>query len=456
MPKHVEVVELDEEEEEEDDDDDVDLTRAPAARPRASASASSSSSSSSAARAPPPPLPPRLIPWVEKYRPRRVDDVASQQDIILSLRNAVKSGSIPHMLFYGPPGTGKTSTVLAMARDLFGPELFRSRVLELNASDERGIAVVREKVKTFAMGAVGAAAGSAASGGGGGGGGGGGFGSGSYGGGGGGGGASSSSSSSSSSGAVAAAGGGAGAGAASGSGGVPPFKLIILDEADSLTHDAQSALRRTMETHSRVTRFCIICNYVSRIIEPLASRCSKYRFKPLDKASMMARLRHVCDLEAVDAPDATLEAVLKVSGGDLRKAINYLQSASQLCGGAVRPENVVEISGAVPDKDFERLMAACRAEGTFAAVRAAAQGIQAAGYSTLGTLERVSGAVVADAALGNEQKAVVCERVAQAEKKLADGADEELQLLDVCLCLQRAHKKLAVASDKERSAFFSA
>jgi len=444
MPRHVEVVELDDDEEEED----VYLTRAPAPRPRAgAAAAASSSSSSSGPRAPLPPLPPRLIPWVEKYRPRRVDDVASQQDIIASLRNAVKSGSIPHMLFYGPPGTGKTSTVLAMARDLFGPELFRSRVLELNASDERGISVVREKVKTFAMGAVGSVGGTN----GGGGGLGAGFGAGGYGGAGGG------SSGGGGSNAAAASASSASASSASASAaGVPPFKLIILDEADSLTHDAQSALRRTMETHSRVTRFCIICNYVSRIIEPLASRCSKYRFKPLDKASMMARLRRVCEAEAVDAPDETLEAVLRVSGGDLRKAINYLQSASQLYGGAVRPENVVEISGTVPEKDFERLMLACRSpDGTFAAVRAAAQGIQASGYSTLVTLERISGAVVADTQLSNAQKAAVCERVAQAEKKLADGADEELQLLDVCLCLQRTHKKLPAASDKERLTFFT-
>ena len=177
---------------------------------------------------------------------------------------------IPHLLFYGPPGTGKTSTILAVARDLYGPELMRTRVMELNASDERGIAVVREKVKTFAQASVGASV------------------------------------------------------------GVAPFKLIILDEADSLTPDAQAALRRTMETYSKVTRFCIICNYVSRIIEPLASRCSKFRFRPLDRGSMVARLHHVCDAERVTVTEATLDEVLKVSGGDMRKAITFLQSAADL------------------------------------------------------------------------------------------------------------------------------
>ena len=322
-----------------------------------------------------------------------MDDVASQEDIIKSLNNAVKSGSIPHMLFYGPPGTGKTSTVLAMARDLFGPDLFRSRVMELNASDERGISVVREKIKTFAMGSVGSTA------------------------------------------------------------GVPPFKLIILDEADSLTVDAQSALRRTMETYSRVTRFCIICNYVSRIIEPLASRCSKYRFKPLGIPAMKERLRLVCTSESVEAPDETLDAVLKISNGDMRKAITFIQSASQLYGGSVKPENIVEISGWVPDNELDRLLKACSATGSYTSVRTAVQSMLASGYSVNVTLERICEAVVSDKVLDNTQKAIICERLAGAEKHLIDGADDELQLLDVCLMFQRVSKGITISSDADRKKF---
>jgi replication-associated recombination protein RarA len=179
----------------------------------------------------------RKIPWVEKYRPDKVNEISHQEEVISTLKTAITQGSIPHLLFYGPPGTGKTTTVLAMAKELYGPELYKTRILELNASDERGIKVVREKIKTFAQGAVG--------------------------------------------------------NQKSNGYPCPRFKIIILDEADTMTSDAQSALRRIMETYSKVTRFCLLCNYVTRIIEPLASRCAKFRFKTLSIQSMIARLTYI-------------------------------------------------------------------------------------------------------------------------------------------------------------------
>ena len=183
------------------------------------------------------------------------------------------------MLFYGPPGTGKTSTVLALAKELYGPEMFRTRVLELNASDERGISIVREKVKDFARMQL--------------------------------------------------------------SNPpphykdrypCPPYKIIILDEADSMTQDAQSALRRTMETYSKITRFCLICNYVTRIIDPLASRCSKFRFKMLDQGNAKKRLEDIAQNENIKLEDGVVDKVIECSEGDLRKAITFLQSAARLVG----------------------------------------------------------------------------------------------------------------------------
>ena len=181
------------------------------------------------------------------------------------------------MLFYGPPGTGKTSTILALAKDLYGPEMFKSRVLELNASDERGISIVREKVKDFARMQLSNPPPQYKS---------------RY--------------------------------------PCPPYKIIILDEADSMTQDAQSALRRTMETYSKITRFCLICNYVTRIIDPLASRCSKFRFKLLDQENAQSRIQDIANSEHVKLEEGVLQTLIKCSEGDLRKAITFLQSASKL------------------------------------------------------------------------------------------------------------------------------
>jgi len=229
------------------------------------------------------------------------------------------------MLFYGPPGTGKTSTVLALAKELYGPELIKSRVLELNASDERGISIVREKVKDFARMQL-----------------------------------------SNPSAAYRA------------QYPCPPYKIIILDEADSMTQDAQSALRRTMETYSKITRFCLICNYVTRIIDPLASRCSKFRFKSLDQGGAKRRVEEIAEKEGVKLEDGAADALIKCSEGDLRKAITFLQSAARLIGAVslkededenamdidgkeskiVTVKSIEDIAGVIPDETIEKLVKA--------------------------------------------------------------------------------------------------
>ena len=190
------------------------------------------------------------------------------------------------MLFYGPPGTGKTSTILALAKELYGPEMFRTRVLELNASDERGISIVREKVKDFARMQLSNPPAHYKE---------------KY--------------------------------------PCPPYKIIILDEADSMTQDAQSALRRTMETYSKITRFCLICNYVTRIIDPLASRCSKFRFKTLDQGNAKKRLEDIADNENVKMEKGAVDTLIRCSEGDLRKAITFLQSAARLAGAVRLPQS---------------------------------------------------------------------------------------------------------------------
>lgn len=314
-------------------------------------------------------------PWVEKYRPKQVKDVSHQDEVVRVLTNTLETGNCPHMLFYGPPGTGKTTTALAIAHQLFGPELYKSRVLELNASDDRGINVVRTKIKDFAAVAVGS----------------------------------------------------------SNRQGVypcPPFKIIILDEADSMTEDAQNALRRTMETYSKVTRFFFICNYISRIIEPLASRCAKFRFKPLSEEIMSSRIVHICKEEGLHLDTEALSTLSSISQGDLRRAITYLQGAARLFGSSISARDLINVSGVIPQEVVNALFTACKI-GDFDLVNKEVNNVIAEGYPVSQMLSQFFDVIVGAEEILDEQKARICKRLAEADKCLVDGADEYLQLMDV-------------------------
>ncbi|KAF3781626.1 Replication factor C subunit 4 [Nymphaea thermarum] len=301
-------------------------------------------------------------PWVEKYRPKQVKDVAHQDEVVRVLTNTLETTNCPHMLFYGPPGTGKTTTALAIANQLFGPELYKSRVLELNASDDRGINVVRTKIKDFAAVAV-------------------------------------------------------SSGSRKGGYPCPPYKIIILDEADSMTEDAQNALRRTMETYSKVTRFFFICNYISRIIEPLASRCAKFRFKPLSQEIMSSRIQYICQEEGLNLDPDALSTLSSISQGDLRRGITYLQ---------VIPQDIVR-----------SLYQSCKS-GQFELANKEVEYIIAEGYPVSQMLSQLFDLIVEAEDASDEQKAKICKRIAEADKRLIDGADEYLQLMDVASNTMRA------------------
>ncbi|KAL2199645.1 P-loop containing nucleoside triphosphate hydrolase protein [Corynascus similis CBS 632.67] len=344
----------------------------------------------------------RVQPWVEKYRPKTLSDVAAQDHTITVLERTLQASNLPHMLFYGPPGTGKTSTILALAKELYGPELMKSRVLELNASDERGISIVREKVKDFARTQL-----------------------------------------------------------TNPPPGYksrypcPPFKIIILDEADSMTQDAQSALRRTMETYSKITRFCLICNYVTRIIDPLASRCSKFRFKSLDQGNARRRLEDIAKLENVPIEDGAVDALIKCSDGDLRKAITFLQSAARLVGTSaaaagdgndgdkmdvdkktVTVKVVEDIAGVIPDDTIQRLVQAMRPRAvgeTYQAVAKVVEEMVADGWSAGQTLSQLHQAVVQDETISDVHKNKIVLVFSEVDKRLVDGADEHLSILDLAL-----------------------
>ncbi|KAE8344771.1 hypothetical protein BDV24DRAFT_9625 [Aspergillus arachidicola] len=215
------------------------------------------------------------LPWVEKYRPNTLDDVSGHKDILATINRFVEANRLPHLLLYGPPGTGKTSTILALARRIYGSKNMRQMVLELNASDDRGIDVVREQIKTFAstkqifsMAPQPTSGGSS----------------------------------------------------------LASYKLIILDEADAMTATAQMALRRIMEKYTANTRFCIIANYTHKLSPALLSRCTRFRFSPLKEQDIRSLVDLVIEKEEVNIQPEAVDSLVKLSKGDMRRALNVLQA----------------------------------------------------------------------------------------------------------------------------------
>lgn len=202
--------------------------------------------------------------WVEKYRPKKLDDIIGQDIVIKGLKSYVESKNLPNLLFSGPPGCGKTGAAISLVRELYG-DMWRYNFIELNGSDDRGIDVVRGKIKDFAR---------------------------------------------------------------SSTVGDAEFKIIFLDESDALTLDAQAALRRTMENYTDICRFILSCNYSSKIIEPIQSRCSVYKFRRLPDDAVIERIMYIAKEENVDISPGAINAIKYVSQGDLRRAINALQSAA--------------------------------------------------------------------------------------------------------------------------------
>ena len=304
--------------------------------------------------------------WVEKYRPYSLEDMVDQEEIVNRLKEFVRDRNLPHLLFVGPPGTGKTTAALCLAHDLYG-DVWRDNILELNASDERGIDIIRSRIKEYART-------------------------------------------------------------------VPlseiPFKLIILDEADNMTGDAQQALRRTMELFSRTARFILIANYGSKIIEPIQSRCAIFRFQPLPKDHILERLRYIAEKENVEVTEDGLEAIYEECEGDLRKAINTLQSASAI-GDIVNADTVYKALGKVTPREVKEMIEAAIRGDLLSARDKLRSLMYSYGLSGVDVVKLIHREVVSGRSfteIDNYTRETLLDLVGEANYRIVEGADDEIQL----------------------------
>lgn len=317
------------------------------------------------------------LPWVDKYRPKNINQIVHQDEVVKVLKDTLKTGQLPHMIMHGPSGTGKTSIVLATAYQLFGPKIFNDRVLELNASDERGINIVRYKINTFARTAIGNPDPNYPS---------------------------------------------------------PPYKIIILDEADAMTTEAQSALRKVMEELSGITRFCFICNYINQIIDPIASRCMKFRFKPISKSIMIDKLTDIANKENMPVDNKILETISDISKGDVRKAIMTLQNLKYVYNHKkkVTVDDVYDITSYVPMYKIKPLWDnLTNKKIKLDTIMDDINKYRSNGFPVTSIMEQLQELVVYDK-IDDKKKSLICIQLGNTEKRLLDGADEYIQLVNVC------------------------
>lgn len=300
--------------------------------------------------------------WTEKYRPQEFSDVKGQKKIVERVKSFVEQNNIPHLLFAGPAGVGKTTLALVVGKKMFG-DTWRENLLELNASDERGIDVIRNKVKDFAR---------------------------------------------------------------TRSIGEVPFKIIYLDECDALTREAQHALRRTMENYTQTCRFILSCNYSSKIIEPIQSRCALFRFRPLSQEELDEIIDNIAKKEGLDIDKKAKEALFEVSSGDCRKAENILQSVATLTK-KIDEKSVYSMASVAQPKEVRTFLDQAVGGDFIGARKVLLDVMLNYGLSAQDLIKQVQKEVM-NLDIDDRSKVSLIDRCGEIEFRLVEGSDEFIQL----------------------------
>ncbi len=301
--------------------------------------------------------------WIEKYRPKNLSEVVGQQDVVERLRSYVKTRALPHLLFTGSAGVGKTTCAVALAREMFD-DTWNMNFRELNASDERGIDVVRNQIKQFARTAP---------------------------------------------------------------LGDSTFKILFLDEADALTQDAQAALRRTMENYAETCRFVLSCNYSSKIIDPIQSRCAIYRFRPLTDEAISEEMARIAKKEGITIDEGAYLAIAYVSLGDMRKAINALQGAA-IVSDHVTAENIYAITSNAKPEEITSLLSLCL-EGEFETAERMLHALMYdKGIAPNELVNQLYREISRSTSLDRRLKVDLIDHLGETDYRMSEGADADIQM----------------------------